>query len=258
MNCRRARKLFLEYIFEELDREARTSLESHLDVCEKCRSRVLELRGLWHSLPEARRHSLPSEVSGQVWDSILEKISVQAEADLPRRGPGWATPLRWAATAAAIGAGFMLGRHWDDARTQIYLLLGHQPAIDEGYFTGLDSFENASDDYLERSRLLLLELQLSEAALEELKSPWLSSHSRALLGEVPRLRRVARRLDNPQLEGLLGELEDVLGRILDISAQGGGSLHPELESAMSRLLFKLEMLDSPDGEALEGSLPLIS
>ena len=250
MNCRRARKLFLEYIFEELDREARTSLESHLDVCEKCRSRVLELRGLWHSLPEARRHSLPSEVSGQVWDSILEKISVQAEADLPRRGPGWATPLRWAATVAAIGAGFMLGRHWDE--------LNPQPANDGSYVKNLKLFENASDDYLERSRLLLLELQLSDAALEELKSPWLSSHSRDLLGEVPRLRRVARDLENPDLERLLGDLEDVLDRILEISAAGGDRLHPELESAMSRLLFKLEMLDSPDEDALEGSLPLIS
>lgn len=258
MNCRRARKLFLEYIFEELDREAKTSLEGHLDGCEVCRSRVLELRGLWHSLPEARRQSLPSEVSGQVWDSILEKIRVQSGPELHRQGLVWATPLRWAATVAAVTAGFMLGRHWDDIRPLIPYLPDHQPALSEGYFTSLDSFESASDDYLERSRLLLLELQLSEAALEELKSPWLASHSRDLLGEAPQLRRVARRLENPQLDGLLGELEDVLGRILEISAQGGGSLHPELESAMGRLLFKLEMLDSPNGETLKGLLPLTS
>ncbi|MCZ6779417.1 MAG: hypothetical protein V3U86_06085 [Acidobacteriota bacterium] len=258
MNCRGARKLFLEYIFKELDREAQTSLEGHLDDCVNCRSRVLDLRGLWHSLPEARRHSLPSGVSEQVWDSILKEISAQPGRQLPRQGRGWAMPLRWAATIAAMVAGFMLGRYWDDAHRELNRFLGSPPAVSAGYFTSLNSFETASDDYLERSRLLLLELQLSEAALEELKSPWLASHSRDLLGEVPRLRRIARRLDNPQLERLLVDLEDVLGQILETSAEAGGRLHPDVESAMGRLLFKLEMLDSPREEALSSALPLTS
>ncbi|MEE9217440.1 MAG: zf-HC2 domain-containing protein [Acidobacteriota bacterium] len=260
MSCRRVRKLIVEYVFGELPRQQQTVLESHLDGCSRCRRALLGLRRLCRMLPDPYAGPLGpgAETWDQVWNRIVEEVSAPEVAPSAPSRARWPTPLRWAATAATLSAAFLVGRHWDDLRSQAGYWLGRDVPSPAGYYTGLDSFQSTSDDYLQRSRLLLLELQFSGVGAAGVDDPWLMDHSRNLLGEAPRLRQVARRIRNPRLEGLLGELETVLSLILETSALGQAALPAELESDLGRLLFKLEMLERQQEKLFAVALPSAS
>ncbi len=248
MSCRRARRVVMEYAFDELERGERALFESHLDGCPRCRRRVSGLRHLWRALPEPHPAGLhpPAALWERSWSSILEGIAEPPQIDAPATD-GWvATGSRWSAVAAAIVAAFLLGQRWDDVRQVALRLAGLEPPAAAGYFSGLDSFQRASDGYLQRSRLLLLELQQTGAAAGGVDDPWLMRHSRGLLGEFPRQFSTARRAHNPQLEQLLAELEGVLRHVLDQAQRQDGAVPADLESDLNRLLFKLEMLELPE------------
>lgn len=250
MSCRRARGLLVDYVFDEMERSGRAAFESHLDGCPRCRRHAAALKRLWRALPEPYPAALtpPAAVWERTWEAIAERIAAPLPADWPAQRPiaAW----RWAAAAAALGGAFLLGRYWDEARLASLRLAG-RAAPPAGYFSGLDTFHTASHGYLQRSRLLLLELQQTAGAEAGVDDPWLVSHSRSLLGEVPEHLSAARQIRNPHLEDLLADLEVVLRQVLE-SDRARGGLPRDLEAEMGLLLFKLEMLESPAASAAPG------
>lgn len=254
MSCWRARRRLLGYVFDDLERSERSLIESHLDGCPRCRRRALGLRRLYRALPEPHPAALepPEEVWERTWSGILERIALPAHpeaAPLPRRTFFW----RRAAAAAALCGAFVLGRHWESLSGEALSLAGLRTPSG-GYFSGLDSFQAASHDYLQRSRLLLIELQQTGSGEAAHDDPWLVDHSRGLLGEVPHHLTAARRIHNPHLEDLLGELEAVLRQVLERSASDRTHVPPGLEAQMSLLLFKLEMLGRPSYAPAQAAL----
>jgi hypothetical protein len=241
--------MLLEYTLDDLESAARIDVESHLDGCPRCRQQAMSIRRLWRALPEPQPGALqpPPAAWERSWNSILERIA-GPEPDQTVQGSagGWRAGARWAAAAAACAAAFVLGLEWPDVRDSALSLLGSSPSP-VNHFAGLDSFQRASDDYLQRSRLLLLELQQTGAGSRTLEDPWLVDHSRSLLGEAARHAPAARRIHNYHIERLLADLEVVLRRVLG-AAQSGG-IDPGLESEMGLLLFRLEMLERPAAPA---------
>jgi len=245
MSCRRSRRTLPEYLFDEMDRVERADFESHLDGCQRCRKQVHGLRRLWKSLPEPYPAALepPPQVWAHCWERILERVTVPgADRSAAPAAGGLSRPARWTAAAAVLAGAFLLGLRWEDVRLQAMHLTGLAPAAEEGYFSGLESFASESDNYLQRSRLVLMELQQTGATAQSVDDPWLAEHSRLLLGEAPRHLTAARRIRNPRIEDLLAELESVLRQVLE-NGGGGAGLPPELEAETELLLFKLEMLD---------------
>jgi hypothetical protein len=245
VTCRRARRLLLEYVFDDLEPRPRAAVESHLDGCPDCRRQALSWRRLQRLLPEPcpAALELPAAVRERVWSGVLEEISlpaVSAPVASPRSGRAL---LRWSSVAAAVCLAFLAGRSWDDLSRAALRAAGMEPGRAGGYFRGLEAFERSSDSYLRRTRLLLMELRQGEAATRQLTDPWLANHSRGLLREAPRHLASARRLRSPQLEALLEDLEAVLREILE--SGDSTALPADLESELGTLLLKLEILERP-------------
>lgn len=245
MTCRRARHLLLEYIFEDLDRSERAAVESHIDGCPGCRRQTLSWRRLQRLLPEPCPEALelPEAARERIWRGVVEEISLPADSSPRAFSPSGRAAWRWSAVAAALCLAFVAGRSWDDLSRAALRAAGMEPVRAGGYFSGLDSFEHSSDSYLQRTRLLLMELRQGGGGAQQLADPWLARHSRGLLSEAPRHLASARRLRNPQIEALLGDLETVLREILE--SDTGAALPADLESELGTLLFKLEMLERP-------------
>ena len=246
MTCRRTRKALLEYTLDDLEDTTRLDVESHLDGCPPCRQQAVALRRLWRAVPEPQPAALipPDAFWERSWSRILERLDSR-EAEVPGAvpAPRRVVLARWAAVAAGLVLAFVLGLLWPSLREAALALAGADPEP-VNHFAGLDSFQRASGDYLQRSRLLLLELQQTGAAGSSLDDPWLAEHSRALLGEASRHAPIARRIHNRHIERLLADLEGLLRRLLDTSSRGG--VDPGLEAEMSLLLFRLEMMERPD------------
>jgi hypothetical protein len=245
MTCRRARRLLLEYIFDDLERPERAAVESHIDGCRHCRSQALAWRRLQRLLPEPypAAPEMPGDVRDRIWSGVIEEISTPADPAPRPAVAGWRTARRWSAVAAALCLAFLAGRSWEDLSRAALRAAGMEPVRAGGYFSGLDAFDRSSDSYLRRTRLLLMELRQGGGGAEPLADPWLARHSRGLLREAPRHLASARRLRNPQLEALLEDLETVLREVLESGE--GAALPEDLESELGMLLLKLEMLEPP-------------
>jgi anti-sigma factor RsiW len=235
----------LEYIFDDLERPERAAIESHFDGCPRCRRQALAWRRLQRLLPEpsGTAPDLPDAVRDRVWSGVTDEISVpEASSPFRSRSP-WRAAARWTAVAAAVCLAFLFGRSWEDLSQAALRAAGMEPSRAGGYFSGLDSFERSSDSYLQRTRLLLMEVHLGGGSTQQLADPWLARHSLGLLSEAPRHLASARRLRNPHLEALLRDLEAVLREVLESDA--GAALPEDLESDLETLLMKLEILERP-------------
>ncbi len=246
MSCRRVQGLLLEYVFDDMGAAQRAALESHLDGCPRCRQRVSGLRRLWRALPEPYPAALEPQPATweRSWSAILERITLPAEAQAAAGIDRRPTFARGTAVAASLCLAFLLGLHWPDLRLAALRMAGRAPAY-VPHVSGLETFQSASHGYLQRTRLLLLEVRQSEPSSGSLADTSLVSHSRSLLGEAPRHLTAAREVRNPHLEALLFELEDILRQILERGGGAPGGLPTDLEDAMDVMLFKLEMLERP-------------
>ena len=76
--CKEFKKLFVEYLFDELEEEKRGNFESHLSQCSTCASELAEMKQTLEMMDQKRRVEPPEEY----WDTYWSRLSTRMEVEL--------------------------------------------------------------------------------------------------------------------------------------------------------------------------------
>jgi len=230
-DCKKCRSLFLERFYGELDAVKTQFFEDHISVCEKCKSRFAEMRDLLQFTGKRVRPEPPEEF----WDSYEKSLARRIETakitqneheslwNKRRRrfipAPKWA--YQAAAAVALIIIGVFIGRTLFSPS-----VTGVQHASQRSGLTSRQQPETAlvsrSQDYIERSKLILLALVNFDPALEDpyaLDLPYQKRLSRELVQEASDLKQELAESDQERLEALIASLEMILLQIANLESE---------------------------------------
>lgn len=101
MDCEQAQQFFHAYIDGELPFKRARTMQSHLEECDDCLDRVLELYSVDQQLAES---STPS-VSDSFTDEVMDRVSKQQQRNRMM------SIGRWAGLAATLVVGLFLGSY---------------------------------------------------------------------------------------------------------------------------------------------------
>jgi hypothetical protein len=229
--CKKCRSLSLEFFYGELDAQKKKFLDDHISVCEKCRARFKEMDLVLQYTGKRIRPEPPEEF----WDSFENKLKKKIESeeasdetrkfqkDKPGRRfspvPKWA--YQTAAAAALILIGVFIGRMLfspavpgvQHASRQPELIPQPQPET---------ALVSRSQDYIERSKLILLALVNFDPSIEDpyaLDLPFQKKISRELLQEASYLKNGLAQSDQERLENLIASLEIILLQIANLESE---------------------------------------
>ncbi len=229
--CKKCRSLLLEYFYGELDAPKKKFFDEHLSVCEKCRSRFTEMETVLRFTKKRIRPEPPEEF----WDSYEERLTRRIETEealkvdresiwrsLARRfdaAPKWT--YQAAAAIALIVIGVFIGRALFSPRItgvqlaskQIELATPQQPQI---------SLIHRSQDYIDRTKLILLALVNFDPSLEDpyaLNLPYQKQVSKELVKEASFLKKELADSDQERLENLVSSLEIILLQIANLESE---------------------------------------
>jgi len=159
MQCDDIDALLIEYLDYKLSPAMRTSIEKHLQACDRCRQSLEEYRMLFHvmeykeqeqpgpMLHEKFDNMLQSEINIHATEQILQKER-EKEAVVVKRYPAW---WRIAASIILIAGGIVAGmqlapqRHNDNQQAQIANLSKEVKEIKEALMFNLLNDESASE-----------------------------------------------------------------------------------------------------------------
>jgi len=225
-------ELILHYYGEDCGSPAQ---ERHLDQCGQCRALYASIERVLNAADGLPVPARDPEYGARVWQSI--------ESRIPARRRWWARPQTWrgvgaaAAFAALLVAAFLAGRLYPTA---------HKPAPADAMAdrqTGERVLRVAVGDFLERSQLVLIELNNADPA-SQLDISAERERAAGLVGENRLYRQSAVHNGNTAMAGVLDDLERVLVDISHAPAQLSPadveSLQQRLESA--GILFKIRVL----------------
>lgn len=212
----------LMLLYGEVDGSGRRALEDHARGCPSCSAWMAGGRDTLELVTSSGlRESATLDAPGS-WADLRTALAASSR---PAAAPAvrWRTFARAAAVLLLAGASFTVGRLWNASGAS------HPGAPAAGAGSGgaasLDSdgrlrlFSERTNDYLDRSRMVLLELANGDMGAEGLS---LSQASRRLLQENPAAREVAREIADRRLQDLVSELESILGQISRLPDSGTG------------------------------------
>ena len=247
MNHLNEEELILHYYGEAEDPP---DCQRHLEQCSECREAYGALQRVLNvvdSLPVPER---PADYGAAVWRRL--------ERQLPARRAGFwrlEMPWRWAATGAAMAGlltlAFLAGRFSQPHRSAP----GAPATMAADPHAGERILLVAVGDYLERSQMVLIELQNANP-----KGPLdiSAEQERAadLVGEGRLYRQTAEHAGDGRTAGMLDDLDRVLLEIAHapsrLSAKELQELRQRLEA--EGILFKIRVLDSNVRSQKQGSL----
>jgi hypothetical protein len=208
-SCGRQESDLLLLLYGDLDDAARRELEAHARTCASCASSLLSLKSVLDTVGSAHLKQRATVEFPGSWTSLRASLLLAS----PSRGHAW---WKGAARAAAIlllaGASFAVGRlthPWQPSQAPAERDAGAR--LDSAGRLAL--FSQRTNDYLDRSRMVLLELANGDVQPGRLS---LSQASTTLLQENPEARRVAREVADRRLQELVAELETILGQIVQL------------------------------------------
>jgi hypothetical protein len=215
---------------------AALAAEVHLEDCAECRAAYAALQRVLNVVDGLAVPVRAPDYGTQVWERVSSRIP-------GRRRLRWPAPLRWAA-AGAVMAGllvvaFVAGRFYPQPRKAGPMAVAADPRAGERILLV------AVGDYLERSQMILVELQNANAR-EPLDISSEQERAADLVGESRLYRQTAERTGDTRVAGVLDDLDRVLLEI----AHAPSRLAPEdLERLRHRLeadgiLFKIRVLGS--------------
>ena len=214
--CGRQESEILLLLYGELDPISRRNLETHARDCHACAGTMAGLGSTIDTVRRSRLGEMATLEGPGSWPALRAAL---AASPRPRRERGWPVLARAAAVLLVAGASFAVGRWWDGNLG----IGGGRAGEARGDSDGMDSagrvalFSERTNDYLDRSRMVLLELANGDLGGERLS---LSQASRALLQENPTAREVARQIADRRLQQLVDELETILSQISTIQDAG--------------------------------------
>jgi hypothetical protein len=201
-------------LYGELEGPSQRSLEEHARACAACAAWMAAGRDTFDLLRASGLREMATDESPGSWPDLRAALAAGSRKATPVF-PWW----RLAQAAAVLllaGASFTVGRLWDQAAGMFSGPDAAAALPGAAGATGLDSdgrlllFSQRTNDYLDRSRMVLLELANGDFGAEGLS---LSEASRRLLQENPAARPVAREIADRRLQDLVEELEVLLGQI---------------------------------------------
>ncbi|UCE42390.1 MAG: hypothetical protein JSV17_05350 [Candidatus Aminicenantes bacterium] len=229
--CKKCRSLFLEHFYGELDTPKKKFFDNHMSVCEKCRSRFSKMEAVLQFTGKRVRPEPPEEF----WDSYEKKLTRRIEteevSDRERESikekPGRRFPIapKWAYQAAAgvalIIIGVFIGRALFSPSIKGVQHASRQPEIStpQQPETILTS---RSQDYIERSKLILLALVNFDPSVEDpyaLDLPFQKQVSKELVQEASFLKKELAESDQERLENLIASLEVILLQIANLESE---------------------------------------
>ncbi len=241
--CGRQETEILLLLYGELDPMARRSLETHARGCPACAETMAGLGSTLDTVRQSRLGEMATLEAPGSWPALRSAL---AASPRPRAERPWPMLARAAAVLLVAGASFAVGRWWDGR-----VFVGGSPAGEArgGSADNLDSasrvalFSQRTNDYLDRSRMVLLELANGDLGGERHS---LSQASRVLLRENPTAREVAREIADRRLQQLVDELETILGQISTLQDAGAGQAD-RIRTYVnnSGVLEQLEVLSAP-------------
>jgi hypothetical protein len=207
-------------LYGEMEAPVQRSLDEHTRSCAACAAWLAAGRDTLDTVSGSGLREMATLDAPGSWPALRSAL---AAGSRPAPASTWWRLAQAAAVLLLAGASFMVGRSWDE-------WAGAPPAPDAaaGPATpgaALDSegrlllFSQRTNDYLDRSRMVLLELANGDLGAEPLS---LSEASRRLLQENPAAREVAREIADRRLQDLVGELEVLLGQISRLPASETG------------------------------------
>jgi hypothetical protein len=229
--CKKCRSLFLEYFYGELDAPKKEFFDEHLSVCETCKSRFAEMKTVLQFTGKRVRPEPPEES----WDSYEERLARRIETEeaspvgrealwvhLGRRfnaAPKWT--FQAAAAVALIVIGVFISRSLFSPR-----ITGVQLASQRLELTTPQQPETTlihrSQDYIERTKLILLALVNFDPSLEDpyaLNLPYQKQVSKELVKEASFLKKELADSDEERLENLIVSLEMILLQIANLESE---------------------------------------
>jgi hypothetical protein len=229
--CKRCRSLFLEHFYGELDPSKKKFFDDHMSFCEKCRSRFVEMEAVLQLTSKRVRPEPPEEF----WDSYEKKLAQRVkteeasglEHESPRKNLGrrFGIAPKWtyqaAAAVALIVIGIFIGKALfspqvpgvQHASQQPDLITQPQPE---------SVLVNRSQDYIDRSKLILLALVNFDPAVEDpygLDLPYQKQVSGELVEEASYLKKELAGSDQERLENLITSLEIILLQIANLESE---------------------------------------
>jgi hypothetical protein len=236
MNHLSEEQLILHYYGEEPET---VEAGEHLETCPGCRAAYGALQRVLNVVDSLPVPDRSDDYAGRVWRRIEHQLPAGRGLSPIRFLP---LPWRWAAAGAAfaglLAVAFLAGRFYPTLRKSA-------PAVAADPHAGDRILLLAVGDYLERSQMVLIELQNANP-----KRPLdiSAEQERAvdLVGESRLYRQTAERTGHTRVAGVLDDLDRVLLEI----AHGPSRLSPgELQSLRQRLeaegiLFKIRVLGS--------------
>jgi hypothetical protein len=229
--CKKCRSLFPEYFYGQLDAPKKRFFDEHLSVCEKCKSQFAEMEAVLQFTGKRIRPEPPEEF----WDSYEERLARRIETKeaspigreslwekLGRQlpiAPKWA--YQAAAAVALIVIGVFIGRALFSPRItgvqlasqRLELATPQQPET---------TLIHRSQDYIERSKLILLALVNFEPSIEDpyaLDLPYQKQVSKELVEEASFLKKELAESDQERLENLVTSLEIIFLQIANLESE---------------------------------------
>jgi hypothetical protein len=230
-DCKKCRTHFLEYFYGKLEAPKKKFFDDHLLVCKKCKSEFAETEAVLLFTGKRVRPEPPEEF----WDSYEERLERKIEieeASLTDREsfgeklgkrlnlvPKWA--YQAAAAAALIIIGVFIGRAFFSPPIPGIQHASRQPGL-ATQTQPETTLVSRSQDYIERSKLILLALVNFDPAVEDpyaLDLPYQKQISRELVTEAGFLKNELADSDQERLEALIANLEMILLQIANLETE---------------------------------------
>jgi len=230
-DCKKCKSLFLEAYYGELDAQRKQFFKDHLLVCDKCQSEFIEMKSTLKFMSKRVRPEPPKEF----WDSYEERLAQRIEKEETsevERGSWWSKLAdaftlapKWAYQAAAavvlIVVGVFIGRMLFTPSASEIQQASQQPGVSAQQQPGTE-LVHRTQDYIERSKLILLALVNFDPATEDpyaLDLPYQQRVSKELVQEASYLKRELAESDQERLENLIVDLERVLLQIANLESE---------------------------------------
>jgi hypothetical protein len=229
--CKKCQSLFLDYFYGELDVPKKKLFEDHLSTCEKCKSAFEEMEAVLQFTGKRVRPEPPQEF----WDSYEERLAqridtketstVDRESVLKKLRRRFNTAPKWTYQAAAAVAliifGVYIGRALFSPRITGVQYAATRPELISPQKPEM-TLIHRSQDYIERSKLILLALVNFDPSTEDpyaLNLPYQKQVSRELVEQAGFLKKELAESDQERLENLIASLEIILLQIANLESE---------------------------------------
>jgi hypothetical protein len=258
-DCRKCRDLFVEALYDELDADQKQTFSEHLKSCRQCAESYEEMTSTAQSMRRRIQPEPESVFWSGYWDRLAERLD-QTEKSKASANPIW-TRLReilrfepkWivrvATATALVIVGVFIGRIAFGPDRVNQQMAGQIGETRENIH--LASLEQRTDQYLERSKILILGLINFDEKTEDpftLDLPYQAQISQNLVDEAAVLKKELKDPAQKKLHDLVADLEVILLQIANLESGHDLSAIEMVKSGVDRrgILLKINLNEMQD------------